>query len=175
MYMMNYCYSLYMKQVNQVVFNFLDSHDVDRAITRCGSYDKFIQQLSVLVTMPGSPCIYYGTEIALEGKNDPDNRRPMPWKDIENKVYDKTINTVKSLISLRKQHKACESQNITWSSEDGRFIKYEKHSADEVLKVYINAGNSPLDVTINNEQVLFSHLYDSSCLQKGGVIITKLL
>ena len=46
---------------------------------------------------------------------------------------------------------------------------------DEVLKVYINAGNSPLDVTINNEQVLFSHLYDSSCLQKGGVIITKLL
>lgn len=83
MYMMNYCYSLYMKQVNQVVFNFLDSHDVDRAITRCGSYDKLIQQLSVLVTMPGSPCIYYGTEIALEGKNDPDNRRPMPWKDIE--------------------------------------------------------------------------------------------
>ena len=175
MYMMNYCYSLYMKQVNQVVFNFLDSHDVDRAITRCGSYDKLIQQLSVLVTMPGSPCIYYGTEIALEGKNDPDIRRPMPWKDIENKVYDKTISTVKSLISLRKQHKACESQNITWHSEDGRFIKYEKHSADEVLKVYINAGNSPLDVTINNEQVLFSHLYDSSCLQKGGVIITKLL
>ena len=175
MYMMNYCYSLYMKQVNQVVFNFLDSHDVDRAITRCGSYDKLIQQLSVLVTMPGSPCIYYGTEIALEGKNDPDNRRPMPWKDIENKVYDKTISTVKSLISLRKQHKACESQNIPWHSEDGRFIKYEKHSADEVLKVYINAGNSPLDVTINNEQVLFSHLYDRSCLQKGGVIITKLL
>ena len=175
MYMMNYCYSLYMKQVNQVVFNFLDSHDVDRAITRCGSYDKLIQQLSVLVTMPGSPCIYYGTEIALEGKNDPDNRRPMPWKDIENKVYDKTISTVKSLISLRKQHKSCESQNITWHSEDGRFIKYEKHSSDEVLKVYINAGNSPLDVTINNEQVLFSHLYDSSCIQKGGVIITKLL
>ena len=175
MFMMNYCYSLYMKQVNQVVFNFLDSHDVDRAITRCGSFDKMIQQLCVLVTMPGSPCIYYGTEVALEGKNDPDNRRPMPWEDIEKKSYDRTICTVKQLIALRKNHKACASQNIAWLSDEDRFIKYEKHAADETIKVYINAGNSPLDVTLKNEEVIFNHLYDNSCLQKGGVIITKLL
>ena len=30
-------------------------------------------------------------EIALEGKNDPDNRRPMPWKDIENKVKEEKL------------------------------------------------------------------------------------
>ena len=82
-YMLNYCYSLYMQQVNKVIFNFLDSHDVMRAISRSGSFNKLIQELSVLVTMPGSPCIYYGTEVALAGNNNPDNRRPMPWQDIE--------------------------------------------------------------------------------------------
>src|SRR5574344_1563897 len=56
-YKLDYCYSMYKKQVNKVVFNLIDSHDVDRAITRCGNdYDAFIQQLVILSTMPGSPC-----------------------------------------------------------------------------------------------------------------------
>ena len=28
----------------------------------------------------GSPCIYYGTEIAMEGGPDPDCRRCMDWE-----------------------------------------------------------------------------------------------
>ena len=64
---------------------------------------------------------------------------------------------------------------ITGSAYFSESSQVAAESAGKVLKVYINAGNSPLDVKINNEQVLFSHLYDSSCLQKGGVIITKLL
>lgn len=55
MYSMNRCYSLYPEQVNCVLFNFLDSHDIGRAFTRCGDLDVFFQQLVVLMTMPGSP------------------------------------------------------------------------------------------------------------------------
>ena len=43
--------------------------------------------VAVLFTMPGSPCIYYGTEIAMEGGHDPDCRRCMPWADIDAGVY----------------------------------------------------------------------------------------
>ena len=66
-------------------------------------------------------------------------------------------------------------EGFSLGEQEERLREFCKFKRYEVLKVYINAGNSPLDVTINNEQVLFSHLYDSSCLQKGGVIITKLL
>ena len=30
------------------------------------------------MTYPGTPCIYYGDEIGMEGGKDPDNRRAMP-------------------------------------------------------------------------------------------------
>ncbi len=54
--------------------------------------DIFYQQLAILFTMPGSPCIYYGTEIALEGAHDPDCRRCMPWDEIDSAENQKKSN-----------------------------------------------------------------------------------
>ena len=36
--------------------------------------------VTFLFTTRGIPQIYYGTEIGLEGRKDPDNRRDMPWE-----------------------------------------------------------------------------------------------
>jgi glycosidase len=61
-------------------FNVLDTHDTDRFITRCGG-DKELARLGwlLLFLLPGSPCVYYGSEVGLEGGDDPDNRRCMIW------------------------------------------------------------------------------------------------
>lgn len=56
---------MYMQQNNDVLFNLLDSHDTERLMNRFHDLDKFYQQLAILFTLPGSPCIYYGTEIAM--------------------------------------------------------------------------------------------------------------
>ena len=72
-----------MQQCNNVLFNLLDSHDTERLMNRFHDLDMFYQQLAVLFTMPGSPCIYYGTEIAMEGGHDPDCRRCMPWQELD--------------------------------------------------------------------------------------------
>ena len=53
--------------------------------------------------MPGSPCIYYGTEIAIEGGADPDCRRCMPWDQIEQGNFAEITAQVKQLIALRKE------------------------------------------------------------------------
>ena len=71
--------------------------------------DIFYQQLAILFTMPGSPCIYYGTEIALEGAHDPDCRRCMPWDEIDSAENQKKIELMKSLIRMRIQEDACRS------------------------------------------------------------------
>jgi glycosidase len=34
--------------------------------------------LGALMTLPGAPVLYYGDEVALAGKSDPDSRRVMP-------------------------------------------------------------------------------------------------
>lgn len=108
-YMVNRCYTMYMQQNNNVIFNLLDSHDTERLMNRCGDLDVFYQHLAVLFTMPGSPCIYYGTEIALEGGHDPDCRRCMPWDEIDSGENQEKIALLKSLIRMRREEEACRS------------------------------------------------------------------
>ncbi|WP_288186643.1 hypothetical protein [uncultured Sneathia sp.] len=41
--------------------------------------DRFLAGLYLLFFYAGTPCIYYGTEIALQGEGDPDSRRVFDW------------------------------------------------------------------------------------------------
>jgi glycosidase len=170
-YRIDYCYSLYKEQVNRVLFNLLDSHDVARIINRTGSYDEFIQQMTILMTMPGSPCIYYGTEIALEGADDPYNRRPMPWKDIESGKYEHITEEVKELIALRKSEGFKGKGGLFWEESDGsRLIRYSRGEGGR-YRVCINANDYDVDPVVKGD-VLFAHGYEDGRLKKGGVLVT---
>jgi len=88
---------------NSLSFNLLDSHDTERALTRAGG-DKLALKnaFTMLFLMPGSPCVYYGTEIGMEGANDPDCRRPMVWNE---KLQDADmLSFFKNLIEFRKNY-----------------------------------------------------------------------
>jgi len=81
-------------------FNLLDSHDTERLIHRLG--DLALARLGwlLLFALPGSPCIYYGTEYALSGGGDPDNRRCMVWEEGDQDQEQYAF--IKDLVALRK-------------------------------------------------------------------------
>jgi glycosidase len=60
---------------------FLTNHDQERTMSALySSNDKAKMAAFLLLTSPGTPFIYYGEEIGMEGeKPDPDIRRPMQW------------------------------------------------------------------------------------------------
>jgi cyclomaltodextrinase len=70
----------YEPAVSQLQLNLLDSHDTPRFLSLAGG-DRSALRLATLIqmTLPGAPCIYYGDEIGLEGREDPDCRRSYPW------------------------------------------------------------------------------------------------
>lgn len=171
-HMINYCYSMYQRQSNSVLFNFVDSHDIDRVCSRFKKYDIYIQQLTMLVTMPGSPCMYYGTEIAMEGEGD-SNRNPMPWDDISRGEYDDKINIVRKLIALRNEHQAFRSEDIVWTEGDNRFISYIRKSGDEEIIVLLNATDESKSVSVSKDRILFDYRLQGDCLEAGGVLIVK--
>jgi neopullulanase len=58
---------------------FLGNHDTTRLMGQPGaSIERLKLAFGVLVTMRGMPQIYSGDEIAMEGRDDPDNRRDFP-------------------------------------------------------------------------------------------------
>ncbi len=91
-------------QVNNMMLNLLDSHDTERFLTLAKKSGKdersLLCALAILFFSPGMPCIYYGTEIGMEGGYDPDCRRTFDWnrQNWNLRIYD----TVKKLIRLRK-------------------------------------------------------------------------
>lgn len=172
MYALNRCYSLYPSQVNPVLFNFLDTHDTMRALTRCGSKDVFYQQLALLMTMPGSACIYYGTELAMEGGNDPDCRRPMLWQELESADRQEDFRQVQALIALRKTYPQLRWGEIRWELDDScpKLIRYSRVLPGcEVITVCINTGKSP--ASIPNGDVLLSRNLEKGNLLPGGIAI----
>ena len=92
----------YKQQISEVMFNLLDSHDTERILTTAkGNVQHVKAALTFLYLQKGTPCIYYGTELALKGGPDPDCRRVMPWGRVS-EDYD-MLNFMKQLIKVRKE------------------------------------------------------------------------
>ncbi|GMO31583.1 MAG: glycoside hydrolase family 13 protein [Termitinemataceae bacterium] len=88
---------------NRLSFNLLDSHDTDRALTRAGGDKRLLRNaFTMLFLLPGSPCIYYGTEVGMEGGGDPDCRRPMIWDN--SKQDADMLRFFHDLIDFRKKY-----------------------------------------------------------------------
>ncbi|WP_252899216.1 alpha-amylase family glycosyl hydrolase [Lactococcus fujiensis] len=43
--------------------------------------------VSLMFSLPGVPCIYYGDEAGLTGGKDPNNRKFFPWDNIDPTYY----------------------------------------------------------------------------------------
>jgi glycosidase len=88
-------------QVNNMMFNLLDSHDTERFLTNAdGDVDKLILALCVMFFFTGIPCVYYGTEIGIAGGYDPDSRRCFDWEQSHWKSDIR--DTVKMLAKLKR-------------------------------------------------------------------------
>lgn len=90
----------YAPEVSMNLMNLLGSHDTARWLTECsGRKDSALLGFTLLMTWPGSPSVYYGDELGMEGAHDPANRAGMQWQlDTQDNKFKAQV---KKLISLR--------------------------------------------------------------------------
>lgn len=68
-------------QIASQQFNLLGSHDTQRIQTVVGANETLARvAITLLFTFPGVPNVFYGDEIGMAGKGDPDCRRCMIWE-----------------------------------------------------------------------------------------------
>ncbi len=162
--------SLYRPEVTRVNYNLLDSHDMPRFLS-CVHGDKASLRLAwfLLLTFPGTPSIYYGDEVGVDGEHDPACRKSFPWD--ESKWDHDLFNYLKSAISLRKSHSALRHGTFErlWSV-DGVYAFGRAHGS-ESLVCAINASDEARRIEVKSEakkapKVLFGQAADVS--REGG-------
>ena len=104
----------YEPEVNRCQLNLLDSHDVPRALHSLkGDVAALSLALLMLMLQPGAPCLYYGTEVGLEGGSEPACREAMPWE--EPWPHD-LCTMIKALTKIRQQVEALSERGLFWQA-----------------------------------------------------------
>lgn len=122
----------------------LDNHDTAR-LSNVLPDEKARRLAQVLhFTLPGSPNVYYGSEIGMRGGEDPEMRAPMRW-DWVNET-NTTLQWTKQLIDLHQHEPALKYGNIRTiaSKELFAFERYTEKVGESIF-VIINPGNDTVN------------------------------
>lgn len=142
----NTCLMRGTEQANTAMMNLLDSHDTPRFLTQCKGDKASLKLASAfLFAMAGMPCIYYGTEIGMEGGEDPDCRRTFDWNE---EHWDRDLQSFyKNLISLRKKLEPLKSGSVRVYEKNGAVVVRRETSKQ---KVYCVLNNSDKEFELPN-------------------------
>jgi neopullulanase len=140
--------NLYHSNITHVQMNLLDSHDTARFLQFAKS-DVSALKLATLfqMTYSGAPSIYYGDEIGMLGRKDPDSRRAFIW---DKNTWDAGLHAwVKECIALRHTHPALRTGSFEVLYAEGEVIAFKRHLNNETLIVIINAGRHSANLALN--------------------------
>ncbi|HYG59783.1 MAG TPA: alpha-amylase family glycosyl hydrolase, partial [Symbiobacteriaceae bacterium] len=123
---------------------FLDNHDMARFVTEAGE-DNPVARLKLglvwLFTQRAIPIVYYGTEIAMPGKNDPYNRDDFPWGSEKNTDVRDLIT---ALNRIRHSHLALRRGTVENVAAGQDYYVYLRQAGEsKVLVVLNNSGTEP--------------------------------
>lgn len=156
---------LYRDQTNQVMLNMLDSHDTARLLTQAGdNLDLAVQTLAFVFMQTGAPCIYYGTEMGMDGGNDPDDRKPMDWTQLGGSTWQR----IAALIQTRRDHAETLGKGITsFNITDDGLIRVDR-IGEEHLVAYFNTTGAA--VPLRAKALLEQGFADAQLAPNGFVI-----
>jgi glycosidase len=143
----------YPPEVASLQLNLLGSHDTPRFISLAGG-DATALRLATLIqmTLPGVPCIYYGDEVGLEGREDPDCRRAYPWDPAR---QDRGLRDfIAGLISVRRANPVLRRGRFELLASEGSAVAYGMFGAEDPsgpsILVAVNAGDAPARLSIEH-------------------------
>lgn len=141
----------YPRHVTRNLFNLLESHDTERFLDVVdGNMEIAKLAYLLLFTFPGTPCVYYGSEIGMGG-GEHSNRQCMIWE--EDKQNKEMLHFIDKLIRLRKKYDSFKSEEIKWLAADSESntLIYRKESASERLYILLHNNSQECILTLPDE------------------------
>lgn len=147
----------------QTAMNELSNHDHSRFLTRTNKkvgrtallgpeaadegIDKGVMKEAVTMQMtwPGAPTIYYGDEAGLCGFTDPDNRRTYPWGREDNEL----ISFHREIIKIHKSYKALKTGSFKFLNGAYGIITYGRFDKEDKFIIAINNNHHEINIEVN--------------------------
>lgn len=138
---------LYPWEIQLTQLNLLASHDTARLISIAGG-DKDSVKLAtlLLLTFPGAPSIYYGDEVGLPGKLDPDSRRGFP---LQASWEQDVLEYHRDLIAIRHSYPALRTGDYKILFAEGTVYVFARTLGAQELIVAVNVGTESVNVSVN--------------------------
>ncbi|WP_210364618.1 alpha-amylase family glycosyl hydrolase [Bacillus sp. REN3] len=137
----------------ELMGNFMDNHNTVRFTreavqNRQHPGTRWKLALTYLYTAPGIPIVYYGTEIALDGGKDPDNRRQMSFR-----ADKELIDYIAKIGELRNQLPSLSRGDMEVLYEKDGMAVFKRTYKDETAVVAINNTSDTRHVTLSADQL----------------------
>ena len=174
-----------------VMMNLLDSHDTERLasivvnpdhyydhnanpqqnpnwdVRKPNETEKQKQKLMITLqmTLPGAPMIYYGDEAGMWGGDDPDDRKPMLWRELkyeaethhpfgkrrepdEVKFDNSLFYFYKELISIRKNSDALSFGEIEFlQTKNPNVLAFTREYGKEKFLIIVNKSENEIELS----------------------------
>jgi len=127
-------------EISLAQLNLLDSHDTARFLWMAQGDERALR-LAVLLqmTLPGAPCIYYGSEIGMTGGPEPGCRAAFPW-DHEGEWNHDLHDFYRQAVALRHRFPALRTGHFETLYAQDDVYAFARQLEDEVLIVLFNAS-----------------------------------
>ena len=130
-----------------------NNHDTPRFLSLNGAtMTGAMLHTAFVLSVRGIPQLYYGEEIAMEGKDDPDNRRDFPVSAFSaggrNRKEQLMFEWTRAWIRLRREHSAIRRGRLIDLFYDDNVYVFARQDNTETVVIGINRQDKPQEVTI---------------------------
>lgn len=141
------------------LLNFVDNHDVERAFTALRNKENLLNLYTLLYTMPGIPCVYYGSEFGAEGdKSDFDYKLRPFIGDIDRSAHPELVAHLTRLARIRRECPALSYGTYAKATCMNTNFSFVRESDGEKIIVAVNIGDG--DCTVRVEEAEGVNLLD---------------
>jgi pullulanase/glycogen debranching enzyme len=122
--------------------------------------------------------IYFGDEVGMWGSNDPNNRKPMVWKDLgvyqdpQQAVDTALLDYYRTVIALRTAHPALRTGTFrTVRTDDAQDVwAFVRAGHGEELLVALNASDRPATVSFADLGDGWQDVYGTAGFADNGLV-----
>ena len=135
------------------LYSFADNHDVDRVASTLTESQHLYPLYLLLLTMPGVPSLYYGSEWGMAGRrtatSDGELRPALCPKCMKDGASHPALyHVIKRLLSIRRENAALRGGEYTKLHVNHQQLAFMRGNGEGAVIVAVNSSAVPIDISI---------------------------